>query len=102
MPNKPDKFGIKYWILADVKSKYCLNAFPYCGKDFQRKSKQSLGEFVVLRLAEPYKNSGINVTCNNYFLSISLAEELKKSKISLAGTIRKNRREFPPSVKKTI
>jgi len=24
MPNKPDKFGIKFWILAKLSSKYCL------------------------------------------------------------------------------
>ncbi|KAG8231661.1 hypothetical protein J437_LFUL011606 [Ladona fulva] len=86
MPNKPDKFGIKYWVLTDVKSKYCLNALPYCGKDDARKSNQSQGEFVVLRLAEPYKNDCINITCNNYFSSIILAEKLKKNN--------KNRRDL--------
>ncbi|KAG8237976.1 hypothetical protein J437_LFUL014677, partial [Ladona fulva] len=50
MPNKPDKFGIKYWFLTYVKSKYCLNAIPRCGKDDARISNQYLGEFVVLRL----------------------------------------------------
>ncbi|KAG8239431.1 hypothetical protein J437_LFUL018881, partial [Ladona fulva] len=40
MPNKPDKFGIKFWVLADAKSKYCLNAFPYCGKNDDRPSNQ--------------------------------------------------------------
>jgi len=25
MPNKPDKFRIKFWILAKLNSKYCLN-----------------------------------------------------------------------------
>jgi hypothetical protein len=29
MPNKPDKFGIKFWVLADLKAKYCLNVIPY-------------------------------------------------------------------------
>ncbi len=31
--NKHDKFGIKFWLLADVDSKYLLNGFPYLGKD---------------------------------------------------------------------
>ncbi|KAG8239639.1 hypothetical protein J437_LFUL019304, partial [Ladona fulva] len=57
-----------------------MNAFPYCGKDDTRPSNQSLGEYVILRLTDPYKNSGIN------------------NKISLVGTMRKNRRELPPSV----
>ena len=33
MPNKPDKFGIKFWMAVDVKTKYMLNSFPYMGKD---------------------------------------------------------------------
>ena len=33
MPNKPDKFGIKFWILAELNSKYCLNLKPYLCKD---------------------------------------------------------------------
>ena len=33
MQNKPDKFGIKFWMAADVKTKYMMNSFPYKGKD---------------------------------------------------------------------
>ncbi|XP_035221876.1 uncharacterized protein LOC118194783 [Stegodyphus dumicola] len=33
MPSKPDKFGIKFCLAADVDSKYVLNGFPYLGKD---------------------------------------------------------------------
>lgn len=36
MPNKPNKFGIKFWLASDVSSKYVLNGFPYLGKDEQR------------------------------------------------------------------
>ena len=28
MPNKPDKFGMKFWLLADVTSKYLCNGKP--------------------------------------------------------------------------
>ena len=31
MPNKPDKFGIKFWLLVDAQSKYVANGFP-CAK----------------------------------------------------------------------
>ena len=31
MPNKPDKFGMKFWVLAEVKSKYVCNLLPYLG-----------------------------------------------------------------------
>jgi hypothetical protein len=32
MANKPDKFGIKFWMLVDNDIKYLCNAFPYLGK----------------------------------------------------------------------
>ena len=28
MANKPDKFGIKFWLLADAQSKYLCNGKP--------------------------------------------------------------------------
>ena len=31
MPNKPDKFGIKFWVLAEVENKYIVNVIPYLG-----------------------------------------------------------------------
>ncbi|XP_033319032.1 uncharacterized protein LOC117216437 [Bombus bifarius] len=32
LPNKPDKFGIKFWLASDVQTKYVVNGFPYLGK----------------------------------------------------------------------
>ena len=51
MSSKPDKFGIKFWILADVETKYCYNVLPYLGKDKTRTT--GLGTHVVMKLAEP-------------------------------------------------
>ena len=31
-PNKPDKFGIKFWMAVNVESKYLCNGFPYLGR----------------------------------------------------------------------
>ena len=33
MHSKPDKYGQKFWLTVDLKTKYLLNAFPYLGKD---------------------------------------------------------------------
>ena len=35
MPQKPQKFGIKYWLICDVDTYYVLQAFPYTGKTDQ-------------------------------------------------------------------
>ena len=44
MPNKPDKFGMKFCISADVKTKYMLPSFPYLEKDDSRPAEGTLGE----------------------------------------------------------
>ncbi|CAL7933005.1 unnamed protein product [Xylocopa violacea] len=73
MPNKPDKFGIKFWLVSDVSSKYIVNGFPHLGKDEGRESSVPLGEFVTLKLAKPYTGHGRNITTDNFFTSVSLA-----------------------------
>jgi hypothetical protein len=95
MPNKPDKFGIKFWVLADLNTKYCLNIMPYLGKDEARVS--SLGTHVVMSLMEPYYGRGYNVTTDNFFTGLDLARKLLQKKTSIVGTVRLNRREIPPS-----
>ena len=87
MTNKPDKFGIKFWLAVDVKSKYILNARPYLGKDEARP------------IVKPYLGKGRNVTTDNFFTSPHLATELRKKKTSLVETLNKIRKEVPPLVK---
>ncbi|KAF2894950.1 hypothetical protein ILUMI_11225 [Ignelater luminosus] len=99
MSNKPDKFGIKFWIAVDTKSKYILNAFPYLGKDGTRPQNQALSENVVLRLLEPFTKKGRNVTIDNFFTSVRLAEKLIKLNTSIVGTMNRSRREVPELVK---
>ena len=78
MPQKPDKFGIKFWILAEVDSKYLVNGFPYLGKDNLRPPNRLLGEHVILELGSPIFGKGYNITCDNFFTSLKLILELQK------------------------
>ena len=94
MAQKPDKFGIKFWILAEVDSKYCYNIIPYLGKEEGRTA--GLATHVVLKLVEPLHGKGYNITTDNFFTNKDLAEELLKRRLSLVGTVRLNRRELPP------
>ena len=73
IPQKPAKFGIKFWMLCDATTYYVLRAFPYVGKE-EDLASTGLGEFVTLTLMEPYRNAGLNVTCDNFFTSLSLAK----------------------------
>ena len=48
MSNKPNKFGIKFWMTADVKTKYMLNSFICMGKNDSHPAGVTLGEDAVL------------------------------------------------------
>ena len=95
MANKPGKFGITFWLLADAQTKYLCNGKPYLGKDPTRSRCTDLPGDVCLNLLQPYFEKGYNVTTDNYFTSLKLAEELMTKKTTILGTIRKKRREVP-------
>ena len=99
MANNPDKFGIKFWLAVDSESHYLVNGFLYLGKDAQRPTYQSVSEYVVTKLAEPFLNKGQNITCNNFFTSVMLAKSLKSKKTSIVGTVNKIQREVPKAIK---
>lgn len=101
MPQKPDKFGIKFWLAVDLSTKYVLNGFPYLGKEEMRPVHVTVGEHAVYRLMEPFYNSGRNVTTDNFFTTLSLAKNLRKNGLSLVGTINRAKKEVPDNFKKT-
>ena len=97
IPSKPNKYGIKIVSTVDAKTKYLSNMEIYAGT-------QPTGPFcvdnsakeVVKRLLTHVKGSGRNVTVDNWFTSYPLAQELRQQyKMTLVGTIRKNKREIP-------
>ena len=88
MPNKPDKFGVKMWVLADVKSKYCINYIPCLGsQDKDERGVNPLGYVVVQKLMESYFNLGYNVCTDNFFISAPLANFLLRKKTTIVGTL---------------
>lgn len=66
MPNKTDKFVIKFWILIDVVSKFLYKVFQYLGKSKSRSDTETVFETIVMSLLIPYLNTGRNVTTNHY------------------------------------
>ena len=92
-------------LLADVKTKYILNGFPYLGKDHHRSHDIPLGTYITLEIMKPYYKWGINVTTDSFFTSILLANRLLEQKITLIGTCKINTQELPPichKIDKTI
>ena len=100
MPNKLDKFVMKFWIAVDVETKYFYNSFPYLGKDESGDNSVSLPAYVVTKLMQPIFKCGYNVTCDNFFTSLDVALRLAEQKCSNVGTVRQNRRDLPQAAKR--
>jgi len=95
MPQKPDKYGVKFWLLCEVKTKYVASIEVYLGaQEKELRNGTPLSEDVVLRLIKPFVNKGYNVCMDNFFTSLPLASKLLEKRTTLLGTIRKNRREL--------
>ena len=105
MPNEPDKFGMKFWLLADSKLKHLCNEKSYLGVDPLCKEENDLPTDVCLSLLKQYVKKRYNVTTDNFFTDIKLAETLKLKKTTIIGTVRKQRNEIPsikPTIKKVL
>ena len=95
MPNKPDKFGIKFWMLAKVELKYIINITPYLGAQQKQSRESPLAESVVIKIVEPVQNKGYTVTTDNFFTSFELAKKLQKEGMSIIKTVCANSKHLP-------
>ena len=94
MPSKPDKFGMKFWMLTKVDSKCGYKIFPYLrALEREQRDGRPLAEDVVMRLTQSIHNQGgNNVTADNFFTSVYLATLLLEKKIWVVCTVRSNSR----------
>ena len=66
----------------------------YLGKNGNVTTEVNQGCRVVLDLVIEIKNFGKNITCANFFTSLSLARKLLEKKLTIVKTIRKNKLEL--------
>lgn len=83
--------------MVDSRTFYLLKFEIYTGTQHDGPYKKINTPFDVFqRLIEPIKGSERNLTTDNWYTSIPLAKWLLENKITLTGTLRKNKREIPP------
>ncbi|RZF45385.1 hypothetical protein LSTR_LSTR002828 [Laodelphax striatellus] len=101
IPNKPCKYGLKIMCLTDARTGYLFNAYVYAGKDSDgltldaQEKKLMKPTQSVIRLAKPLEQSNRNITADNWFSSIELANVLRTKGLTYVGTIKKNKKEIP-------
>ena len=94
IPSKPDRYGIKIYVLADSRNFYPVNFEVYCGKQALSNAPKDL----VLRLTSVL-DAGHIICGDNFFTSLALSNSLSQKSVYYLGTIRKIRREIPKTVK---
>uniref|UniRef100_A0A1B6KGD1 PiggyBac transposable element-derived protein domain-containing protein n=1 Tax=Graphocephala atropunctata TaxID=36148 RepID=A0A1B6KGD1_9HEMI len=96
MPQKPGKYGIKVYACCDAKTYYTSKLEVYI-KD-QPQGPYRLNNSMratVMRMVSHLEGTGRNITCDNLFTSIPLAEALLEKRLTMVGTLRKNKPELP-------
>ena len=82
-------------MLCDSKTSYVCRLQVYTGRHEGQEREQNQGERVVLNLTRDMVGSGRNITTDNFFTSLRLAQKLSEIQMTLLGTMQKNRKELP-------
>ncbi|XP_071502739.1 piggyBac transposable element-derived protein 4-like [Diadema antillarum] len=99
IPNKPRKWGIKFWMLCDAQTGFCLRWRQYVGAEGQDNG-DSATEALVKQLTEPFYNTDRVIVMDNYYSSVKLYEDLSRNGLGACGTVRSNRRGLPEEIRR--
>ncbi|XP_069176586.1 piggyBac transposable element-derived protein 4-like [Procambarus clarkii] len=83
-PNKPDKYGIRLYMLAEATSGYIYDFQIYSGV-----GKTTID--TLMALIEPLKDKGYHLYMDNYYNSVRLSEALLQVGLYTCGTLRLQR-----------
>lgn len=72
MKSKPAKYGIKVFWMCDSETGYACDGIVYVGKFANEAPHRNLGFDIVKELSYTILKSGRNITCDNFFTSVSM------------------------------
>jgi hypothetical protein len=108
MPKKPEKWRIKFWVLADSVSKFIYCFEIYCGKNLEAEvrvevpSGQGDAAYrIVMKLLQGLEEKGHCVVMDKFFCSIPLFRDFASKGIYAIGIIRSNWIGLPLHLKNT-
>ena len=88
MANKPNKYGMKLYILAESRTGYIYNFEVYHGRD-ENIDNGAAG--MVKRLLGDLNSKSHTDYIDRFYTSVQLAEELAESNTGLVGRVMKNK-----------
>ena len=98
--DKPTKWGIKLWVLADSSKSYTVDFNVYIGKAAgQNVSANGLGYDVVIKHIRPFLKQGYYLFVDNFHTSVTLFKALYNQGVLATGTTVETKRDFPASLK---
>lgn len=96
MKNKPTKWGIKLFVLADSSNGYTVDFSVYMGKNSD--SSKGLSYDAVMNLVQPgFLGTGYHIYTDNFYSSLKLFGDLAELKFGACGTYRERRKGCPSS-----
>ena len=96
IPNKPSKYGINVFVLADSKTFYLVSSKIYMGAGIHA-LRLPVPTQAVLDLVLSISGTSRNITTDNYYTSISLAMELKSRELTWLARCKRTKYAFHPA-----
>lgn len=97
--DKPTRWGMKLWILADSANGYTCDFEVYTGKS--KIGPLGLAYEVVTRLCKSVQDQGYHLYFDNFYTSVQLLKDLLLKKIMCCGTVLATRKGIPAVFKDT-
>jgi hypothetical protein len=94
-PNKPDKFGVKLYVVCESSSGYIVNWQVYTGKTEDPQEHGHTYRVVIDLLPDHLRGKGYRVYMDRYYSSPKLFHDLWSKELGATGTVMPNRKEMP-------
>uniref|UniRef100_A0ABM0MTM6 PiggyBac transposable element-derived protein 4-like n=1 Tax=Saccoglossus kowalevskii TaxID=10224 RepID=A0ABM0MTM6_SACKO len=107
IPSKPDRFGLKSYMVSESSSGYTSVFDIYTGKNYtpnpdtieSENEGHTFNVVMGLMRKASLLNKGYKLYTDNYYTSHTLIDHLKAEDTMLVGTARMNRKEMPAALK---
>lgn len=102
MKDKPTKWGIKLFVLADSSNGYTVDFSVYTGKNTTPTGQGLSYDSVMSLINKRFLGSGYHVYVDNFYTSPKLFKDLYDCKFGACGTYRESRKDCPRSTNNAL